>query len=223
MVMDPKTMRPVQSAAAGVAPTVTLQPTNETVSTGGTATFTAAASGTPTPTVQWQLSTDSGASWGDIGGANATSYTTPTLTLSEDQQQYRAVFTNASGSATTNAATVDVVATPVVTLDPTNATQEPGETATFTSTASGDPTPTVQWQVSTDGGSSWADIGGATSGSYTTPTLTAGDDGKQYRAVWTNSEGSATSNAATLSMDVFYELEWIDLEFVNNPTNLLLN
>jgi len=77
--------------------------------------------------------------------------------------------------------------------------------------------------LSTDGGASWADIGGATSGSYTTPTLTAGDDGNQYRAVWTNTEGSATSSAATLTMDVFYELEWIDLEFVNNPTNLLLN
>ena len=112
---------------------------------------------------------------------------------------------------------------PTVTLQPANATQEPGDTATFTSTASGDPTPTVQWQLSTDGGSSWGDIGGATASSYTTSTLLLSDDQNQYRAVWTNSEGTATSNAATLTMDVFYELEWIDLEFVNNPTNLLLN
>ena len=91
---------------------------------------------------------------------------------------------------------------PTVTLQPTNATASEGSTATFTSAASGSPTPTVQWQLSTDGGSSWADIGGATSGSYTTPTLTAGDDGNQYRAVWSNSEGTATSNAATLSVTV---------------------
>jgi len=105
MVMDPKTMRPVSS---GVAPAVTLHPTGQVAESGSTATFTAAASGTPTPTVQWQLSTDGGSSWGDIGGANATSYTTSTLLPSDDQNQYRAVFTNALGTATTNAATLTV-------------------------------------------------------------------------------------------------------------------
>ena len=108
MAMDPKTMRPVRSAAAGVAPTVTLQPTNETASEGNTATFTSAASGTPTPTVQWQLSTDGGSSWADIGGATSGSYTTPTLLLSDDQNQYRAVWTNSQGTATSNAATLTV-------------------------------------------------------------------------------------------------------------------
>ena len=95
-------------SGANVAPTVTLQPTNETASEGGTATFTSAASGTPTPTVQWQLSTDGGSSWADIGGATATSYTTPTLLLSDDQNQYRAVWTNSEGTATSNAATLTV-------------------------------------------------------------------------------------------------------------------
>ena len=105
MAMDPKTMRPVRS---GVAPSVTLHPTGQVAESGSTATFTAAASGDSTPTVQWQLSTDGGSSWGDISGATATSYATPTLLPSDDQNQYRAVFTNALGTDTTNAATLTV-------------------------------------------------------------------------------------------------------------------
>jgi len=98
-------MRPVSS---GVAPAVTLHPTGQVAESGSTATFTAGASGTPPPTVQWQLSTDGGSSWGDISGANATSYTTSTLLPTDDQNQYRAVWTNSEGSATSNAATLTV-------------------------------------------------------------------------------------------------------------------
>ena len=105
MVMDPKTMRPVSS---GAAPVVTLHPTGQVAESGNTATFSADASGNPTPTVQWQLSTDGGSSWGDISGAIATSYTTSTLLPTDDQNQYRAVFTNALGTDTTNAATLTV-------------------------------------------------------------------------------------------------------------------
>ena len=106
--MDPKTMRPVGSVSLSAAPTVTLDPANATVIEGNTATFTSAASGSPTPTVQWQLSTDGGSSWADISGATSGSYTTPTLLLSDDQNQYRAVWTNSQGTATSNAATLTV-------------------------------------------------------------------------------------------------------------------
>ncbi|MEZ5426257.1 MAG: choice-of-anchor Q domain-containing protein [Pyrinomonadaceae bacterium] len=68
-----------------------------------------------------------------------------------------------------------------------------------TGTFSSVPIPTVQWQVSTDGGANFADIGGAT-----TPILsfTAGsaDNGKQYRAVFTNPSGSTASSAAILTV-----------------------
>ena len=47
---------------ANTVPAVTTQPTAQTVNAGGTTTFTAAASGYPTPTVQWEVNTGSGAS-----------------------------------------------------------------------------------------------------------------------------------------------------------------
>src|SRR6185503_10106019 len=94
---------------------------------------------------------------------------------------------------------IQVNQAPAVTLNPTDQTVAPGNSVTFSAAASGVPTPTVQWQVSTDGGASFTNIGGATSTSYTF-TVAAGDNGNQYRAVFSNGIGSpATTTAATLS------------------------
>ncbi|MFM7833142.1 MAG: dockerin type I domain-containing protein, partial [Planctomycetaceae bacterium] len=58
--------------------------------------------------------------------------------------------------------------------------------------------PTVKWQ--SNSGSGWSDIAGATSVTYSF-TVAAGDNGVQYRAVFTNGIGSdATTNTATLSV-----------------------
>jgi peptidoglycan/xylan/chitin deacetylase (PgdA/CDA1 family) len=92
---------------APVAPVITTQPSSQTVTAGQTATFTAAASGNPTPTVQWQVSTNGGVSFGDITGATSTTYTTPT-TSAMNGYRYRAVFTNSVGTATSNVAILTV-------------------------------------------------------------------------------------------------------------------
>lgn len=59
----------------------------------------------------------------------------------------------------------------------------------------------TNWQAEEiGGGGSWTDISGATSQNYTTPTLVIGDNGKQYRFIDTNTGGSVTSNAVTLTV-----------------------
>jgi hypothetical protein len=93
---------------SATAPSITTQPANQTVTAGQTATFIAAASGSPTPTAQWQLSTNGGATWGNIAGATATSFSVTNTTTSQSGSEYRAVFTNSAGSATSNAATLTV-------------------------------------------------------------------------------------------------------------------
>ncbi len=92
------------SAAAGpsVAPAVSVQPDMALVEeVTDVATFTAAASGSPTPTVRWQVASDRSGPWTDLTG-NATE-TTPTLTVTASAANlgdaYRAVFTNSAGSA----------------------------------------------------------------------------------------------------------------------------
>ncbi len=185
------------------APTVTTQPFSKTVSAGQTATFSAAASGNPTPTAQWQVSTNNGNSWIDIAGANATTYNF-TAQAADNGKQYRAVFTNIVGSVTSKSATLTVNIAPTVTTQPNDQTINPGKTVSFNAAASGNPAPTVQWQVSTDNGSAWIDIAGATSTTYTF-TVQFTDNGKQYRAVFTNLVGSDNSSAAVLTV-VDYKL-----------------
>jgi hypothetical protein len=102
------------SSGGGVAPVITLNPSNATIASGSTATFNAAATGTPTPTVQWQVSVDGGTTWNNVttgSGGTTTSYTTAALLLTDSGGKYRAIFTNSSGSATTTVASVTVLST----------------------------------------------------------------------------------------------------------------
>ncbi|HWE03961.1 MAG TPA: Ig-like domain repeat protein [Tepidisphaeraceae bacterium] len=182
------------------APVITKQPASASVNVGAAVTFTAAANGNPAPAVQWQLSIDGGTTWAPISGATAATYSLP-ATLAVNGYKYRAVFTNAKGAATTNAATLKVAAlvAPAVTKQPASQSIVHGHSVTFTVAASGNPAPTIQWQLSADGGSTWADIGGATSASYTFTTTTA-ESGRKYRVIFTNSAGTAISGAATLTV-----------------------
>ncbi|WP_433064794.1 beta strand repeat-containing protein [Dactylosporangium sp. CS-033363] len=192
----------VQSNAATLtvtaAPAVVLQPQAQTKNAGQSVTFTAAASGTPAPTVKWQSKAGTGA-WTDIAGATSDSYTFTTA-AADDAKQYRAVYSNGIGTAaTSNAVTLTVHFAPTVTTAPQSQTKNAGQSATFTAAATGNPAPTVQWQSKTTGGN-WADINGETGLSYTLATPAAGDDGTQFRAVFTNTVGTIQSAAATLTI-----------------------
>jgi Bacterial Ig-like domain (group 3)/Autotransporter beta-domain/Immunoglobulin I-set domain len=188
------------SLAAAQAPVVTTNPVSQSVAAGSNVSFVAAASGIPSPTVQWQQSTDGGATFNNIGGATSTTLTFAT-SVGQNGNQYRAVFTNISGSATTTAATLTVTAGPVVTTNPVDVTINAGGTAVFTAAATGAPSPTVQWQFSTDGGATFSNVAGATSTTLAVPAVTAGQNGTKFRAVFTNASGTATTTAATMTVN----------------------
>src|SRR5204863_256929 len=97
--------------------------------------------------------------------------TSPTLTFSavaaDDGKEYRARFSNLCvANVASSAATLTLDSGPLVTLNPSSQTVCPGN-VTFSAAASGSPAPTVQWQVSTDGGPTRRSSDLATS-----PTLT---------------------------------------------------
>ena len=95
--------------AACTATEVTTNPINQTIVYGNNATFTAAASGSPTPTVQWEV--NSGTGWTPVSGATSLTLSINQPTVSQSGNQYRAIFTNScSGTqtATTTAATLTV-------------------------------------------------------------------------------------------------------------------
>src|SRR5882672_3077136 len=211
------------SRAPSNTATITTQPANQTVTAGQTATF-AATTGSPTPTVQWQVSTNNGASFSILPGATSAtlSFTTD---LSQNGYQYQAVFTNSAGMATTTAATLTVNSPtpPTITTQPTNQTVNAGQTATFTAAATGSPTPTVQWQMSTGGGA-FSNVSGATSTSTTLSFTTAlSQNGNQYRAVFTNAAGPATTTAATLTVNAVPPPPSGTVTFQNTNSNLCID
>ena len=182
-----------------VGPSITTNPISQTVTAGNSVTFTAAASANPTATVQWEVSSNGGSTFSIISGAISTTYTF-TSNAGENGDEYEAVFTNAVGSASTTAATLTVDFGPSITTNPNSQTVTAGNSVTFTAAASANPTATVQWEVSSNGGSTFSNISGATSTTYSF-TSNAGENGDEYEAVFTNSVGSASTTAATLTVD----------------------
>jgi len=179
-------------SAAPVAPTITAQPANQTVTAGQTATFTVVATGTAPLSYQWSRS---GAT---IAGATSSSYTTGATTSSDNGAQFTVVVGNTVGSVTSSGAALTVSAapvTPTITTQPTSQTVTAGQTATFTVVATGTAPLSYQWSRS------GATIAGATSSSYTTGATTSSDNGAQFTVLISNTAGSVTSGAVTLTVN----------------------
>ncbi|RSV29025.1 putative Ig domain-containing protein [Sphingomonas sp. ABOLH] len=179
-------------------PAVTTQPAGQTVAVGATASFTAGASGSPSPSVQWQVSSDSGASFTNIAGATAATYTTPATIAGDNGRQYRAVFTNSQGSATSSAATLTVIQAPTANAQSVTATFNTATAVTLTGSDPNTPARTLTYAII---GSPPAH--GTLSG--TLPNLTYTPSANYIGAdsfTFTVSNGLATSSAATVTITV---------------------
>jgi hypothetical protein len=183
---------------ASAPPRITLQPVNQSVVAGGRVTFTAAASGTPTPTVQWQFSLG-GKPFTNLIGLTFTPLTLFAVNLWPATQRLRAVFTNQFGTVTTQPAVLTVEFAPVISKQPASQKVSSGAEVKLVVVYSAIPTATVQWQQSTNGGKTFKNMSGATSTTLTIKAKRA-DNGRRYRAVVTNKFGSATSAEAILTI-----------------------
>src|SRR4029077_13849941 len=104
---------------AAVAPTITTQPANQTVTAGQTATFIVTATGTAPMAYQWQKNGT------PISGATLSTYTTPATTPSDSGSQFKVVLSNSAGTVPSATATLTVNAAtlpPSITSQPTAAT-----------------------------------------------------------------------------------------------------
>jgi hypothetical protein len=168
--------------------TITSQPVNVTVCAGVNTSFSVSATGAST--YQWQVSTDGGATFSPVtNGGVYSGATTSTLSLTNpttalNGNQYRVVVSSSCGTATSNSALLFVnVATSIQSITP-NVTVCAGTLVVF-GVATGGSGLTYQWQLSTDGGTTYSDIAGANSSTYTIPSVTAAMSGNLYRVIVT--------------------------------------
>lgn len=89
--------------STAVAPTITLNPTDDTVAEGDPVTFSCNASGSAPLTFQWQQDNV------NIPGATGTDYTIPSTAFADDGAVFRCIATNSAGNATSTGATLTVI------------------------------------------------------------------------------------------------------------------
>src|SRR5437879_31347 len=169
--------------AAAVAPAITTQLANQTVTAAQAPTVAEVATGTASPSYQWQKN---GA---NLAGATSSSYTTPATTTADSGSTFAVVVSNSAGTATSNAATLTVNAAavaPAITTQPANQTVTAGQTATFTVVATGTAPLSYQWQKN------GANLAGATSDALTMSATTTADSGSTFAVVVSNIAGTAT-------------------------------
>ena len=121
---------PQNQTGGGTAPSISKQPTNATVTVGQTATFSVGATGTSPLSYQWRKNGTS------IMGSASASYTTPTAQSGDNGEKFDVVVSNASGSATSDAASLTVNAATLqsIAVAPASSFIVAGSTQQFTAT-----------------------------------------------------------------------------------------
>lgn len=188
----PITLTVAPAATSAVAPAISTQPASAKITSGQTATFNVAATGTAPLAYQWSMNGTA------ISGATSSTYTTPAETTAANNAQFTVQVSNSAGTATSGAAILTVtnsVVAPAITTQPASQTILSGKTATFSVAASGTGPLSYQWSMNGTA------ISGATSSTYTTPAETTANNNAKFTVAVSNSAGSVTSSAATLTVN----------------------
>ena len=180
------------STPPSTAPQIVTPPANQTVTAGQSATFSVTATGKAPLSYQWNKNGTA------ISGATSSSYTTPPTTAADNGDLFNVVVSDPLGNTASTAATLTVTGgsgAPSIIAQPVNQTVTAGQSATFSVTATGTAPLSYQWNKNGTA------ISGATSAAYTTPPTTTADSGAQFTVVVSNTSGSITSAAATLTVN----------------------
>ena len=189
----------------GAGPAITGQPVSVGVCEGTNTGFAVISAGATS--FQWQLSTDGGATWGNVPAAAPYSGTTTAslsispATFAMNGYRYRCIASTQCGNTTSNVGTLTVNQTTAITSGPANQTACTGTNATFCVTAVG-ANLTYQWQSAVNCSGPWTNIAAGNSSCLTLNGVTSGQNGTAYRCVVTGTCGSSvTSTCATLTVN----------------------
>jgi len=124
-------------ADAGAAPTITVQPANQSVAVGQAATFSVAASGLGTLSYQWSKNGTA------IAGATSASYTTPVTTTADNGAVFSVAVGDVFGTTNSNSATL--------TAQVNSCSAAPSAPGTLIAGANGSSQVNLTWGASTAG------------------------------------------------------------------------
>lgn len=179
-------------------PRIVRQPMNATVDEGGTAEFTVAVLGLAPIEYRWTVRDRAG---NEIESIRRPSVIVDPAPLSDNGNTYQVFVSNdctlsrgGFGEESARARLTVVASAPRIDTQPSSATVNEGQVATFAVVAGGSRPLSYQWRRN------GVDVVGATSASLTTPATTAADNGAVYTVVVTNPRGTLMSQPATLTV-----------------------
>jgi alpha-tubulin suppressor-like RCC1 family protein len=174
-----------------IPPGISQQPQSRTVTVGGSASFSVAATGTNV-SYQWKKN-----------GANLVGATNASLNMTNlqatDAGSYSVVVSNSAGSVTSSNATLTVnpvvvpATPPTLTQQPQSKTSNVGSSVSFSVTATGTAPLTYQWKFN------GMDISGANAATYMINSVQESNAGN-YSVFVMNAGGSVTSQDAVLTV-----------------------
>jgi hypothetical protein len=175
-------------------PTITTQPTNETLTVGQMATFSVGANGTPPLSYQWTFNGTC------LPGANSAVLTLINAQIAQSGI-YVAVVTNMYGSAVSSNATLTVYSTPTITRQPFSQTNYVSTCATFMVVATGSTPLNYVWYFN------GTNLYAPNSPALTLSNLQFSEAGN-YAVLVTNTFGSVLSSNAALVVNQLYHYVW---------------
>ena len=179
---------------------IATQPINRLVCIGSAVNFNVVANGT-SPEYQWQISDDGGITFNDIPGQVSAGIAYDPVPYSLNNSFFRVKISNSCPSTViSSSVNLQIGLQADIVIEPNDVTTCVGTDAIFSVETIGNPL-TYQWQVSTDGGTNFTNIPGATGYEYTVSNATAALTGNKYRAVISSCSTTPTiSNVATLTV-----------------------
>jgi len=194
-----------EEAEIPISPEFTAHPQGQIVFAGQNVVFSVAVAGTPSPLLQWQISSNGGVTWTNIDGQTAATLRLNSVTLAQNNNMFRCIATNTAAEvisgianltvSTAPAAPIEHAHIPLIGSQPSDGTVLVNGSVTLSVTASVTDRGTLSYQWfsnTTDRNTGGTLIRGATSRTFAPPTNTPGT--MYYYVVITNTNNYVNGN-----------------------------
>jgi Sortilin, neurotensin receptor 3,/Secretion system C-terminal sorting domain len=178
---------------------ITAQPLNSTVCIGGSASFCVTAAGTNL-TYQWESAATCGGTYSNIVGATSSCLNIGAVTGSTN---YRCKVTGTCGTTiTSSCVALNAIAPVTISTHPASPEVCSGSNVNLTVAGSSTETIIYQWQLSTNGGTTWNTIAGANAATLSLNSVTTASNNYSYRCLLSNAScpTPVSTNAGILTV-----------------------